>query len=304
MRRAVVALVLAAALGAGLGILAENGILLGRDESGPLGGGVGGLGVPDAPTEQAMILVQPVSIEGGPVDVDEIVPEFSSPGLEVLGPMLGDESQEPVGGEVGRWPPPRTRPIATLRDHDRLVFGLRVAGPGIYRFSGFTFRYRRGIRRFEHGDSTAVCILELPGHGDDACEPDLDPPAASTLAELGGPSDYGPGAKLGDGFDTAEMQIRAGLGKPVTLRLPIVNLSDDALTIERLVLPAPGTLAAPAEIPAHQMRQIEIRTQATCRQSNGSAIFGTLNAIVDGDEQEITLSTPIAIEQHCVHREP
>jgi hypothetical protein len=300
-------LLLLGALGALFYFASGQGILVGRDGSGPLELGLGGLGMQLKPG-QTSVLQDRGRVKGGAVEFESARPALVSPGLEYLGPLSAEVSENgQCGGCPGPWPPKDAKPLTRIVDDQPVVSAVRVKAPGIYYLSDLRTRYRRGLRRFEEVDGTDVCaMVTADADAKFGCGDPRRVAGFSGLADIGGPSDYGDARFVDDPFEGTTAMYRHRQGGELSLSLTISNRSGKAKKVEKLGLgspdptfhdllrPLPPEPRPPFTIPAHGSRSVRIHARfGDCKEFSFNT-FKTYRVIEAGDD-DVELSLPIAV---------
>jgi hypothetical protein len=300
-----------ALLAGGAWLLRDNGILLGRDADGPLEGGFGTASGPYKPGEIAHL----VTFVRAPGHVVESVRfERVSPGLEVMGPVAYDRELSSLMTDVRRWPPRGTRPFrdVRLRQRANVGFGARATRPGFYFLNGVRYRSRKGIRRFDEVEETALCIQIVDRIVND-CPDDAGRIAGfEGLAEIGGPSDYGDARYARDhGHSEGGPVFRMRPGGTMEFAITISNLSGEDREVPRLDLgvggdptyrdqldPLPSDPPAPFTIPAGGSREVRVRARYAECDVYDEQQSRTFTEIEAGDD-DVELSVPVTVAAPC-----
>ena len=311
MRRRALALLLLAVVAGGGWLLRANGVLLGRDADGPLHVGHGSSGFIVDP-DQMPQYEDVARVDGDPIEMESGRPALISPGLELLGPVAGKETEEsPCIGCEGPWPPPGSSELRRLANDDRVVTALRAREPGIYYLHGIRYRYRRGLRRFDEVDDTDMCLFVGTGRRV-PCPDGADLEEFEGLADIGGPADYGAVRFRDRGFDGYRAVYTYRPGGELSLELTVSNLSGEDRRVGSFTLGAAGGRfrdllepipSEPVTIPAGGHRRVRIRARFDGCEHHPVGSANTWSAIEAG-EDDVELSIPIEVNapRHCPER--
>lgn len=266
----------------------SEGYLGGRTDGGPLRIGIAGaLSGPVKAGERKRFGLMP-ALEGGPVEIQAVRPDFTSPGLRVRTPRSQGASA-----------------IGTRYDGDGdISLGLRAKRPGAYYALNLITDYKKGIRRFRRYSEQSLCVAV----GEDARCGDarlVDEP----LAEIGGPSDYGvPVREERTEVGVAGLEARIDLARPRTITVPLVNLTDRTIEVEDISL---GEYEGPLQVQvtsepatfslrARAGRPVRLELEAEqCVEDPSPFGFEQLRARVDGDMVDVPLTVELSFSAPC-----
>lgn len=297
--------------GVGAWQLRENGILLGRDEDGPLrlGHGTGSVVIKPGQLPQMEDVAQ---VKGEPVELESALPALKSPGLEFFGPVAGKAGEDgPCVGCIGPWPPAGSSKLERIADEDVVVTGFRAREPGIYHLHGVRYRYRRGARRFAEVDRTQMCFFVTRDLDQRGCDLDRQLRGFEGVAEIGGPADYLDG-RFPRWKDTSAHQgpvYRMRPGGTLEFVITLSNLSGEDARVPRLDLglggdykdqldPLPPDPPTPFTISGHGSRKVRVRARYAHCDLYSQAQSRTFDTIEAGDD-DVELSVPVTVTGPC-----
>ncbi len=264
------------------------GYLGGRVVGGPLEVGLGGSAVSvTARPSQVRFVMLPFALRGSGVRMQEVEPDFVSPGLDVVGPRIPHQSR--LSG----------RPVTSrLR---AVNLGLRARRPGVYYAEGLTADYRRGQRRFRYHDDQQLCLSV----GRRARCAAYAVPSGAAVAEAGGPSNYGVRLSAADPpRGGLEARIPAVPGRR-SIRLTLTNLTHRTVTVSDPEIPAiggSGLTVKPDGAAPHRFslapqagRSVRLSMRiAGCETGGVSLTVSRITAGVGGERVDVPLSVALA----------
>lgn len=272
-------------------LLRNEGFLHGRVEGGPLTLSSLDAAVSLAPRETAGLGLR-LLLDGDPVEVERVRPEFVSPGLRILGPRRAPIPCDQC--EIARWPPAGTTPLrgaAVADPSSSALLGVRAQRPGIYYVHDLTALYRRGLKGFRRRLRADFCVEVRRRMRLATCAPGYRPPRGeAAVVEAGGPSRYG--VRVRDGV----ARYRAEPGRR-PLVITLANIADTRRRVTDIAAELEGIAIRQVRprglvIPPGRGRRVRLEIAVdTC-----PAAAGTLDALEGriGDEREaIPLSVPL-----------